>query len=146
MAARRPASTEASVTELVPRRVLLDTHVWLWWQKNDKRLGVRTRRLIAGSSEVRFSLASAWEMSIKEALGKLVLPRDANIALELAHSGFQELSIGLAHTEELRRLPMLHRDPFDRMLIAQSRVEGLTLVTVDAQLGAYDVQVHDATT
>lgn len=137
---------EATVSEFAPRRVLLDTHVWLWWQKNARTLGPRTRRIIAGASEVRFSLASTWEMAIKEALGKLTLPKDADVEAELERDGFLTLPITYAHFGELRRLPALHRDPFDRMLVAQARVEGLIIVTVDPQISLYDVAVHDAST
>ncbi len=135
----------APAKELEPRRVLLDTHVWLWWQAGDARLGTHTRRLLLRASEVRFSAASAWEISIKVAIGKLTLPADADIGAELSHSGFLELPVQLVHAEDVRALPLLHRDPFDRLLIAQARIEGLTLVTADRQLAAYGIAVLDAT-
>ncbi|MEP6729836.1 MAG: type II toxin-antitoxin system VapC family toxin [bacterium] len=128
-----------------PKRLLLDTHVWLWWQADDARLGVETRELIQRASEVRFSAASAWEIAVKINAGKLKLPKNADIAAELAHSGFLVLPVELAHAEQMRHLPVLHRDPFDRLLVAQARVEELTLVTVDRALSAYDVAVLDAT-
>ena len=134
------------VTELAPRRLLLDTHVWLWWQAGDARLGVQTRRLLQRASEVRFSAASVWEIAIKIAIGKLTLPDDADIGAELSHSGFLGLPVEILHAEEVRRLPLLHRDPFDRLLVAQARVEGLTLVSADRQLFAYGIAVLDATT
>jgi len=143
--ARRPPSGVAPVSELAPRRLLLDTHVWLWWQADDSRLGPRTRELLQRASEVRFSAASAWEIAIKVAIGKLVLPPEANISDELSHSGFLALPIEIAHAEDVRRLLPLHNDPFDRLLVAQSRVEGLTLVTADRQLAAYGIPVLDAT-
>lgn len=143
---RRTVVSATAVAEFAPRRLLLDTHVWLWWQKNDKKLGPRTRRLIAGASEVRFSVASAWEIAIKAALGKLKLPVGADIAEELAQSGFLEMPVALAHAEAVRQLPPIHRDPFDRMLVAQAGYEGLTLVTVDPEIRAYGISVHDATT
>ena len=143
--ARRAFGASAPVAELGVRRLLLDTHVWLWWQAGDSRLGARTRQLVQRASEVRFSVVSAWEIAIKCAIGKLTLPADANIAAELAHSGFLPLPVELAHAEDVRHLPLLHHDPFDRLLVSQARVEGLTLVTADAQLAAYGIAVVDAT-
>ena len=143
--ARRSFVVAAPVSELVPRRLLLDTHVWLWWQAGDARLGPQTRHLLQRASEVRLSAASAWEMAIKMAIGKLTLPKGADIAAELAHSGFLTLPVEIVHAEDVRRLPPLHRDPFDRLLVAQARVEGLTLVTADRQLAAYGIAVIDAT-
>ena len=131
---------------LAPRRLLLDTHVWLWWQSDSKRLGPKTRKLIQGAAEVRVSVASVWEISIKCAIGKLTLPPDADIAAELAFNAFEPLAIELAHADEVRRLPSMHADPFDRMLVAQCRLEGLTVVSVDPQIGAYDIRVWDAAT
>ncbi len=144
---KRVASRKTPESGLLalPRRLLLDTHVWLWWQKDDARLGPRTRHLLMHASDVHFSAASAWEIAIKTAIGKLALPRNADIEAELAHCGFLPLPVQIAHAERLRDLPILHRDPFDRLLIAQARVEGLTLVTADAQLAAYDVNLVDAT-
>lgn len=141
----RSFAAAAPAAELGLRRLLLDTHVWLWWQAGDARLGTQTRHLIQRASEVRLSAASAWEIAIKCAIGKLTLPVDADIATEIAHSGFLSLPVELAHAEDVRRLPLLHRDPFDRLLVSQARVEGLTLVTADAQLAAYGIIVADAT-
>ena len=126
-------------------RFLIDTHVWLWWNASSPRLGKEARQLLQRASEVRFSAASAWEIAIKISIGKLTLPPNADIASELQRDDFRELPISLAHAEEVRRLPMLHRDPFDRMIIAQARMEGLTLFTADAQLSAYGVATIDAT-
>lgn len=142
--ARKAFPGSVSPADLEPRRVLLDTHVWLWWQADDARLGAATRRLLQRASEVRFSVASAWEIAIKVAIGKLTLPLAADIAAELSRTGFMSLSIELAHAEEVRKLPRLHADPFDRMLVAQSRVEGLTLVSADRELAAYGITVLDA--
>jgi PIN domain nuclease of toxin-antitoxin system len=130
---------------VAPRRLLLDTHVWLWWQADDARLGPRTRDLVQRASEVRFSAASAWEIAIKASIGKLTLPDDADIGDELSHSGFLALPIEIAHADDVRHLPHLHSDPFDRLLVAQARLEGLTLVSADAQLAAYGIPVLDAT-
>jgi PIN domain nuclease of toxin-antitoxin system len=142
--ARKSFAAAAPVIELAPRRLLLDTHVWLWWQAGDARLGAQTRLLLQRASEVRFSAASAWEIAIKVAIGKLTLPTDADIGAELAHSGFLALPVEIEHAEAVRHLPSLHGDPFDRLLVAQARVEGLTLVTADRQLAAYGVTVLDA--
>ncbi|MDQ2664748.1 MAG: type II toxin-antitoxin system VapC family toxin [Gemmatimonadota bacterium] len=103
-----------------------------------------TRRLVQRASEVRFSAASAWEMAIKVSIGKLTLPTVADVAAELVRCGFLALSVELAHAEQMRALPPLHADPFDRLLVAQARVEGLTLVTADRQLSVYGVTVIDA--
>lgn len=132
--------------ETVSRRLLLDTHVWLWWQADDTRLGTESRRLIQRASEVRFSAVSAWEIAIKAGLGKLQLPKGADVGAALAESGFVALPVDIEHAEDVRRLPDLHRDPFDRMLVAQARIEGLTMVTADRQLAAYGIPVIDATT
>lgn len=141
-AARVSETPEAS---FAARRLLLDTHVWLWWQAGDRRLGTRTRRAIASASEVRFSAASAWEIAIKSSTGKLRRPAASSIQAELAVDGFQPLPVEVAHAEEVSSLPALHRDPFDRMLIAQARVEGLMFVTADEPLAGYDVAVMRAT-
>lgn len=146
-ARRRARKTLSSAPglEVGPKRLLLDTHVWLWWQASDARLGEQTRQLVQHASEVRFSAASAWEISIKVAIGKLTLPRSADIAVELLESGFLALPVEIAHAEHVRLLPPLHRDPFDRLLVAQARLEALTLVTADGALAAYGIDVLDAT-
>ncbi len=141
---RKPVVAQESSPE-VSRRLLLDTHAWLWWQADDARLGAATRHMLQRASEVRFSAASAWEIAIKVALGKLSLPKGADIAAALADSGFLALAVEITHAEGVQRLPPLHRDPFDRMLIAQARIEGLTLVTADRELAAYGIPVLDAT-
>lgn len=141
---RAPAVAEAA-RSYAPRRVLLDTHVWLWWQTGDRRLGPQARAVITKTDEVRFSAASAWEISIKAALGKLTLPANADVSRELERDGFIPLPISIAHAEALRDLPSLHRDPFDRMLVVQAQVEGLALLTADPALRAYGVAVIDAT-
>ncbi len=145
--ARRATATRSSgatVSALTPRRLLLDTHTWLWLQSDDLRLGARTRLLIQHASEVRFSAVSAWEIAIKISIGKLTLPPDADINAELELSGFLSLPIEIAHADHVRQLALLHRDPFDRLLVAQAIVEGLTLVTADTQLAGYGVSVADA--
>ncbi|MBA3889069.1 MAG: type II toxin-antitoxin system VapC family toxin [Gemmatimonadaceae bacterium] len=129
-----------------PRRLLLDTHTWLWWQSRDRRLGRAARRLVSSADDVRFSAASAWEIAIKSAIGKLEVPAGSSISRELELDGFTQLPVTIAHADAVRQLPPLHRDPFDRMLVAQALVEGLTIVTADEALRAYGVAVVDATT
>jgi PIN domain nuclease of toxin-antitoxin system len=142
---RKKAATvaEAAATYL-PRRILLDTHVWLWWFAGDKRLGPETTALIKAAAQVRFSAASAWEIAIKRSIGKLVMRSEVDVSRELARDGFSELPISIAHADALRSLPNPHRDPFDRMLVAQAQVEGLAIVTADAAIAQYDVPIVDA--
>ncbi len=121
------------------QRLLLDTHVFLWWKVDDPRLGSQAREAIAQADLVLVSAASAWEAAIKAQLGKLEL--SASFAEGVVASGFEKLPINFEHAEENAKLPSHHRDPFDRMLIAQARVEGLTLVTHDRGLAAYDVPI-----
>jgi PIN domain nuclease of toxin-antitoxin system len=141
----REQAPRTKTPNLAPRRLLLDTHVWLWWQADDNRLGPTARRYIATAREIRFSAASAWEIAIKCAIGKLTLPKNADIESELERDGFVPLSVDIAHADAVRTLPALHRDPFDRLLVAQALVEGLTIVTGDPDLTRYDVPVVDAT-
>lgn len=122
-------------------RLLLDTHAFLWWAEESPRLGRRARSRIE-RGEVYLSAASAWEIAVKRASGKLSSPGDIPRALEIA--GFGALPITVEHAVESAELPWHHRDPFDRLLIAQARLEDLTLVAHDERLAAYDVQILDA--
>jgi PIN domain nuclease of toxin-antitoxin system len=117
-------------------RLLVDTHVFLWWCADDHRLGETERGALAdAANEVYLSAASVWEMSIKEALGRLQVPeRVSAAALRL---GFEPLAIDFDHAEATSHLPPLNRDPFDRMLVAQAQVESLTLVTHDPVIRSY---------
>lgn len=125
------------------RRLLLDTHVLLWWLADDPRLGSRARELMADPRNVIFvSSASAWEISIKKSLGRLEAPDDLDGILET--EGFEILAISFFHGERAGLLPPLHRDPFDRMLIAQAQAEGLDIVTGDGALADYGVRTIDA--
>lgn len=125
------------------RRLLLDTHTLLWWLKDDPALGLDARSLIAdGANEVFVSSASAWEMSIKRALGKLKAPDDLDRIVE--DEGFTQLEISFFHAEKAGELPPLHRDPFDRMLIAQAQAEGLDIVTSDNMFEKYGVKTISA--
>jgi PIN domain nuclease of toxin-antitoxin system len=118
-------------------RLLLDTHVFLWWKLDDPRLVVEARDKIATADLVLVSAASAWEIAIKCRLGKLDFHEDFERGVR--ESGFERLPIGFSHAAETRTLADHHRDPFDRMLIAQARVEGLTIVTHDPLFGPYGV-------
>jgi len=121
------------------RRLLLDTHVFLWWKLADRRLRETAISAIAEADVVFISAASAWEVAIKSSIGKLTL--DADFATGVDASGFERLPIGFEHAAEIHALPHHHNDPFDRLLIAQARVERLTLVTHDAQLRPYEVEL-----
>ena len=145
---RRPAARRVREDPSSPyaaRRLLLDTHAWLWWQAGDRRLGPLARKAIVEAAEVLFSAASAWEIAIKVSSGKLRPPRGASIEKELELDGFHPLPVRFYHAEAVRALPTIHGDPFDRMLVAQAKSEGLTLVTADGRLAAYVVPVLRAT-
>jgi PIN domain nuclease of toxin-antitoxin system len=123
-------------------RLLLDTHVLLWWLADDPALSIQARHLIANEPEVLVSAASAWEIAIKRALGKLEAPEDLLEALDAG--GIGRLPIELEHAVIAGALPHHHDDPFDRMLVAQARHEGLTLVTSDVRIASYAVAVLPA--
>jgi PIN domain nuclease of toxin-antitoxin system len=116
-------------------RLLLDTQVFLWWRANDRRLGREARAAIADADLVFVSAATAWEAAIKAALGRLRLPGSVESGVE--DSGFDKLPITMAHAERAASLPKHHADPFDRVLVAQSEVEDLVLVTHDRALAPY---------
>lgn len=120
-------------------RLLLDTHIFLWWRGEPSRLNPEVQNRIATADVVFVSAASAWEAGIKASLGRLELP-DTVEAGVLA-SGFEKLLITFSHAERAARLPPHHRDPFDRMLVAQAQAEGLTLVTHDGLLEPYEVEI-----
>lgn len=120
-------------------RLLLDTHIVLWWRMNDERLREEAREAIAVADVAWVSAASAWEVAIKVSVGKLTLPEPFEVGV--TESGFDTLDIKFSHGRAAGELPMHHRDPFDRMLIAQARAEDLTLVTHDRRFADYDVHV-----
>lgn len=121
-------------------RLLLDTHVLLWWLADDPALPDAQRSAIADPASIVYvSAASAWEIVIKKALGKLEAPDELGVALTA--SELEELAITVDHAEALAKLPVHHRDPFDRMLAAQATVEDLTLVTVDPVFQQYEVEL-----
>ena len=122
---------------------LLDTHALLWWVDNDSRLDPRVRDEIATAERVMVSDVSLWELIIKCGVGKLTLSPDAGKWFErhTAASRFGELAISRAHLHAVQTLPMHHRDPFDRLLIAQATVENLTLISNDSTFAPYDINV-----
>jgi PIN domain nuclease of toxin-antitoxin system len=127
------------------RRLLLDTHTFLWWLSDDPSLAESARQEIAdGENEVYVSAATTWEISIKRSLGKLDAPENLDQIVE--QERFLKLPITLYHGEMAGRLPPHHRDPFDRMLIAQAQAEGLTIVTADPHIPRYGVQTLPAAT
>jgi PIN domain nuclease of toxin-antitoxin system len=130
----------------VASRFLLDTRVWLWWQAGSPRLGAGTQRAITRATEVHFSIVSVWEIAIKAALGKLVMPPEADIGAALEENDFKLLPLALDHIAALKNIGDGHRDPFDRMLVAQATSEGLTLVTGDRRVMAYGMHCMDAAT
>jgi PIN domain nuclease of toxin-antitoxin system len=124
-------------------RILLDTHVFLWWLADDPKLSSGARERIIAATEVFVSIASIWEASIKAGLGKLEVDIDRLVS-EIGGNGFRELPVTAQHAAAVRRLPEMHRDPFDRMLVAQSLSEPLRLLTADRMLSAYSELVGRA--
>ena len=117
-------------------RLLLDSHILIWLMAEDARLTAEARTLISGATEVFASTASIWELAIKVSLGKLHLDIERLVSL-LDAAGIYELQITRPHAMAVARLPLLHRDPFDRLLIAQAIAEPMRLLTADAHLAAY---------
>lgn len=125
-------------------RLLLDTHAFLWLHTERRRLpGALAALLIDPAHDLHLSVASAWEIGIKHSAGKLPMPERPAVWLgsRLPASGVRALAITLEHALRAADLPLHHRDPFDRLLVAQARTDGLTLVTADPKLSAYDVPI-----
>jgi PIN domain nuclease of toxin-antitoxin system len=125
-------------------RALLDAHVLLWWLVDDPRLGDGARRVIGGAdSELYFSAASSWELAIKVGLGRLKLPGPARnlIPRVLREQSIRPLDVTHAHALAVADLPPHHRDPFDRMLVAQARLEKLAIVSADPEIARYGVKI-----
>lgn len=118
---------------------LLDTHILIWALDNDSRLPGRYTSLISESQELYVSVASLWEIAIKISIGKLDFP-DTYLR-DLEPMGFRTLGIAPIHLDRVRTLPLHHRDPFDRMLIAQSISEAMPIMTVDKRFAAYEVAI-----
>lgn len=122
-------------------RILLDTHVYLWWLQDHQNLSKTARARITGASKVYISSASIWEATIKVGIGKLAV--DVNqLVTEIDNNGFDELPISAKHAAMVAQLPDIHRDPFDRILVAQALCEPLRLLTADGILGSYSELVE----
>jgi PIN domain nuclease of toxin-antitoxin system len=122
--------------------LLLDTHILLWWLTDDATLADDIKSTIDTEANIWVSAATLWEIAIKEAIGKI--SASADLPERIRRSGFRELPIGFDHATAAARLPMIHRDPFDRMLIAQARCEDLAFVTRDPRCQKYEVQILPA--
>jgi PIN domain nuclease of toxin-antitoxin system len=125
-------------------KVLLDTHTFLWWNTEDPTLSARAKEIIAdGENEVFISAASVWEIVIKTTRGRLILPEPPAqyISSRLRLNHFSPLPVQISHVVHVYELPLLHSDPFDRLLIAQSRLEAMPLVTMDEAIRRYDLNI-----
>ena len=125
-------------------KILLDTHTFLWWITDSTLLSKEARELIGdGHNVLYWSAVSSWELAIKYALGRIPLPEDPKTFLppELVKNNIESIPITDEHAFQAGQLPQHHRDPFDRMLIAQSQIESVVLLSNDQQLSHYDVQV-----
>lgn len=120
-------------------RLLLDTHVVLWWLADHPALPTDVATMIDEEVDVMVSAASVWEVAIKQKAGKILAPDD--LLEQIRDCELSHLPISSDHAIEAGRLPLVHKDPFDRMLIAQARQHDLTLVTGDEQISRYDVHV-----
>jgi PIN domain nuclease of toxin-antitoxin system len=123
---------------------LLDTHVLLWWMADDPRLSARAREVLADRKvRLLWSAASTWELAIKASLGKVTLPEPVGawVQSRAAQQAIELLPVTHHHAAEVERLPSHHRDPFDRLLVAQARTEGAAIVSGDPFLRKYDVEV-----
>lgn len=120
--------------------IILDTHIFLWWLTDNRALSTTSRKEIAlVTNKIYVSSATIWEIAIKKAIGKLIAPDD--LEMELAANAFLPLHITPSHAILAGSLPFNHTDPFDRMLIAQSKLENFTLLTNDKNLHAYSANI-----
>lgn len=123
---------------------LLDTHAFLWWTMGDSRLSDTARSFIDNeANSIYVSSATAWEIAIKHQLGKLALPERPLdfVPSRIAVDGMESVPITLEHALETHNLPLLHKDPFDRILVAQSRIEQVAIVTNDPMIAQYGVEI-----
>ena len=119
--------------------LLLDTHAFLWWLADSPMQTDAMKRIADPDVLVAVSAASVWEIAIKRAIGKLRV--EGSMASAVHQGGFESLAVSSEHAERVGDLPPHHRDPFDRMLIAQAQIENLTIVTRDKQFASYDISV-----
>lgn len=127
--------------------ILLDTHAWLWAVAEPEKLGPHARRLIEdGNNTLFLSAVSSWEIAIKYGLGKIKLPEPPGsfVPSRMARDGIQPLVVEHSHALAVAKLPEHHKDPFDRLLISQSIVEKLPVLTADPQLELYDIRIIKA--
>ncbi len=123
-------------------RLLLDTQCWLWWFSQPEKLNENAIAKIADeTNEIWFSVASVWEMGIKVSIGKLPLPENINdyVSTRMTQLAARSLEINASHALQVTTLPLHHRDPFDRMLVAQAQIEDMTLVSADSIFNQYEV-------
>ncbi|MCY3973347.1 MAG: type II toxin-antitoxin system VapC family toxin [Candidatus Dadabacteria bacterium] len=124
-------------------RLLIDTHALLWWFEDSKKIGKQTDSALRnGENEIFVSAVTGWEIAIKSNLGKLKAPPDLESVI--LKDGFDTLPLTFFHARRAGELPLHHRDPFDRMLVAQAQAEGLTIVTRDEKIALYGVSTLDA--
>jgi len=125
-------------------KYLLDTHTFLWWNLDDPQLSALAKEIIAdGNNEIFLSAASAWEIAIKAARGRLALPEDPAryVSSRMSLHNFRALPVHIHHATQVYALPMHHTDSFDRLLVAQSQIESMPLLTADVDIRKYDVEV-----
>jgi PIN domain nuclease of toxin-antitoxin system len=124
-------------------KALLDTHIFLWWIMNDPRLPHSVREIIAdGNNDLFLSSASCWEIAVKAQIGRIELPAKADVFIsdQMAINAIQGLPIQPSHALHVFNLPRLHRDPFDRIIVAQSQLEKLPVITSDTLIAQYRVE------
>lgn len=125
-------------------RLLVDTHVMLWWLRDDRRLSRQARSIVAdAANELLWSIASSWEIAVKLRIGKLELdrPLERLFADLISEQGLELLPVSHEHCTRLCNLPLHHRDPFDRMLVVQAQHAGVPLMTADPKFKAYDIRL-----
>ena len=125
-------------------KILLDTHIFLWWITDDSRLSARAREMMSKShNELYLSAASGWEIAIKSRLGRIMLPKkpDMFIANQLALNSIISLPIEMSHALHVHNLPYHHHDPFDRIIIAQAQLEKFPVLSADPQFKKYKINL-----
>ena len=124
-------------------RALLDTHVFLWWISDDPRLSTHARKIITdGENTLFLSAASGWEIAIKAKLGRLKLPEplETFVPEQMALNAIESLPIQMSHALHVHTLPLHHRDPFDRLLVAQAQLDNLPILTADPKIALYAIR------